>query len=637
MKRLIFTIFVFSLAGIIGISSNCFPANSDGERAENSLVKRADTLNNQLPLKIVPFNLEIISPANGIQFYRNGIVFLSHTKVEDRMISDHVSFGTLGTYYTDPLDTILRENHVFSYNDPFAVPTEAMTFNRDYTLMFYAKRTKSSESEKIYQAGYESGRGGKSEWVSKKDPLSFCNDNSTYTHPALSLSGDLMVFASNRRGSSGGLDLYVTHKSGDSWSSPENLGKSVNTPGNELFPFLDSDNNLYFSSDGHKGIGGYDLYYSKYNGKYWDKPVNLTSFFNTADDELTLKINPVNPTMAFMSVRKTSGSKLLRLFKITFSDPYSLNRFTHLSNAMRFIAGADVTPFETTGGSSTAVAQTSLPQAETGKPDLKQQPAGQPASQAARQGTSGSKTEPAERTDYTTEKPATPVSSKPETVTDEAAAKPSSSEMVVFRVQFLSSAKPRGSFSMTIDGNTYNSFEYFLNGSYRSCVGEFASVNEAREFQRIMNQGNYPDAFVVAFRNNERITDLRSVIAEQPSAETVRKEAATAGATTRPAAKESVEVPGPAQSQALTEGVVYRVQLSSYSGSKGSQDITIGGTTYRSFEYLYNGLYRLCVGEFGNLALAREALKVIKQEGYSDAFVVAFINNQRSLDPYLFR
>src|SRR5690606_4094967 len=152
------------------------------------------------------------------------------------------------------------------------------------------------------------------------------------------------------------------------------------------------------------GLGGYDLYYSKYNGKYWDKPVNLTSFFNTADDELTLKINPVNPTMAFISVRKISESKLLRLFRITFSDPYSLNRFTNVSNAMRFVAGADVTPFETAEGSSAAVAQTSLPRTETGQPDLKQQTAGQPASQATRQGTSGSTSKPAERADYTPEK-----------------------------------------------------------------------------------------------------------------------------------------------------------------------------------------------------------------------------------------
>lgn len=209
--------------------------------------------------------------------------------------------------------------------------------------------------------------------------------------------------------------------------------------------------------------------------------------------------------------------------------------------------------------------------------------------------------------------------------------------MVVFRVQFLSSAKPRGSFNLTIGGNIYNSFEYFLNGSYRSCVGEFSTISEAREFQQIMNQGNYPDAFVVAFRNNERVTDLRSLTQIQPPAETQQKVVEGPVVAQKPAVKESVEVPGPAQSQALTEGVVYRVQLSSYSGSKGSRDITIGGTTYRSFEYLFNGLYRLCVGEFGNLAQAREALKVIKQEGYPDAFIVAFINNQRSLDPYLFR
>lgn len=636
MKRLILTLFVFKLAGFFAIWSNCFPAKGERDVAVSSSVHKTDTLNKPLPLKIVPFNLEIIPPSNGIQFYRNGIIFLSHTKAEDRMISEHVSFGTLGTYYTDPLDTILRENHVFSSNDPFAVPSEAMTFNRDYTLMFYAKRTKGSDSEKIYQADYVSGRGGKSEWISRKDPLSFCNDNSTYTHPALSPSGEFLVFASNKRGSSGGLDLYVTHKTGDSWSSPENLGKSVNTSGNELFPFLDNENNLYFSSDGHKGIGGYDLYYSRYNGKYWDKPVNLTSFINTTDDELTIKINPVNPTIGFMSVRKNTGSKLLKLFKITFSDQYSLNRFAHLSNALKFVAGVDFTRFEIPGGESSTVAQTNLTQAETGKPYLKQ-PSGKAASQAAEPGIPGSTIKTADKTEASTEKPATPESSKPGNVTALAEDKSPSSDMVIFRVQFLSSAKPRGSFIVKIGNNSYNSFEYFLNGSYRSCLGEFSSLDEAREFQKIMNQDNYPDAFVVAFRNNERVTDLRSLAQAQPQPDNRQRILAATGAAERSAVKESVEVPGPAQSQALTNGVVYRVQLSSYSGSKGSRDITIGGTTYKSFEYFFNGLYRMCVGEFGNLAQAREALKIIKQEGYPDAFVVAFVNNQRSLDPFLFR
>jgi len=632
MKRILLTAFTLFLTGIISYNGTGIPAGIKSAGPENYVVQ--DTLNNVPPIKMVRFNLDIIPPSKGIQFYKNGIVFLSHTKVEDRMISDHVSFGTLGTYYTNHTDTIQRENYVFSHNDPFAVPTESMTFNHDYTLMFYAKRTRGNDPEKIYQADYETGRGGRSEWVSHKKPLDFCDDNSTYTHPALSQSGDMLVFASNRRGSSGGLDLYLTHKTGNSWSSPENLGKYINTPGNELFPFLDNENNLYFSSDGHKGIGGYDLYFSKYNGKYWDKPVNLTGAVNTTADELAFRINPVDPTVAFLSVRQESDNASLKLYKITFADKYSLKRFSDISRAMRNIAGADIAPFITTGEESTEVKQTDQLQAKTQKPDQAPEKKDQVVAPEAGKEAGAAIAKLPEKIQDETEKPVPPA-----VVSDIAANQPLPDDLIVFRVQFLSSVKSRGSFDVQIGGKSYKSFEYFYNGSYRSCAGEFGSLNEARDFQKIMNREKYPEAFVVAFKNNERITDLRSVTSTRTTAESGQKPITAVPAETdyRPGEPAADVAAGQKLTQPGIENVVYRIQLSSYSEPRNPQNITIGGITYKSFEYFYNGLYRLCAGEFESNARAREALKTIKQEGYADAFVVAFKNNQRSLDPSLFR
>ncbi len=628
MKRILLTVFAFSLAWILAFASTVIPSDRKGTGPENHGAQ--DTLHENLHLKMVPFNLEIIPPSKGIQFYKNGIVFLSHSKVEDKMISDHVSFGTPGTYYTSHTDTIQRENYAFSHNDPFAVPAESMTFNHDYTLMFYAKRSRGNDPEKIYQADYESGKGGRSEWISQKKPLSFCDDNSTYTHPAISQSGDMLVFASNRRGSSGGLDLYVTRNTAGSWSSPENLGKYINTPGNELFPFLDKENNLYFSSDGHKGIGGYDLYFSRYNGKYWDKPVNLTPAVNTTDDELALRINPVDPTMAFMSVRKESDKVSLKLYKITFADQYSLNRFGDLSKALSFIAGSGITPFKPAREESKAVPQTGLLLTKAEKPDIRQEKKEQPVSPEPGKETGVAVALLPEKTQNDVEKPAAAAA-----VPAMPANQPPPDDRVVFRVQFLSSPKSMGSFDVTTGGNSYKSFEYFYNGSYRSCAGEFSVLNEARDFQRIMNREKYPDAFVVAFKNNERIDDLRSVTSTRTTAESGQK--TVPSKTARIEAPEKETVATGAAPQSVTGNVVYRIQLLSYSATRDQHDITIGGTTYKSFEYQHNGLYRLCAGEFGTNAQAREALKLIKQEGYPDAFVVAFINNQRSMDPSLFR
>ncbi len=64
-------------------------------------------------------------------------------------------------------------------------------------------------------------------------------------------------------GGFGGTDIYVVEFKDGQWSSPVNMGKEINTEGNEMFPFVDENSNLYFSSDGHEGLGGLDLFYAE--------------------------------------------------------------------------------------------------------------------------------------------------------------------------------------------------------------------------------------------------------------------------------------------------------------------------------------------------------------------------------------
>jgi outer membrane protein OmpA-like peptidoglycan-associated protein len=103
-----------------------------------------------------------------------------------------------------------------------------------------------------------------------------------------------IIFASNRPGGYGGVDLYVTRKKSDgSWGLPENLGPEINTKENELTPFLHSDSKtLYFSSKGHKGLGGYDIFMAKQDetGK-WSKPKNIGSPINSANDDVSFFVS----------------------------------------------------------------------------------------------------------------------------------------------------------------------------------------------------------------------------------------------------------------------------------------------------------------------------------------------------------
>ncbi len=89
-------------------------------------------------------------------------------------------------------------------------------------------------------------------------------DSAKYSdmHPAVNKKGTLMVFSSNRPGGKGEYDLFFSQRKSVSerWSSPRPLSANINTPGNEVFPYLSADGNLYFSSDGLPGFGGLDIY-----------------------------------------------------------------------------------------------------------------------------------------------------------------------------------------------------------------------------------------------------------------------------------------------------------------------------------------------------------------------------------------
>ena len=83
--------------------------------------------------------------------------------------------------------------------------------------------------------------------------------------------------------------------------------------------------------------------------------------------------------------------------------------------------------------------------------------------------------------------------------------------------------------------------------------------------------------------------------------------------------------------------VIYRVQFDSNAEPKGSYEIKSGGRVYMTYEYLYNGLYRICAGEFSTLSQATNLQNALRKEGYPQAFVVAFKNNERSFDMSLFK
>jgi outer membrane protein OmpA-like peptidoglycan-associated protein len=110
------------------------------------------------------------------------------------------------------------------------------------------------------------------------------------SQPSIASDGKTLYFASDRKGGRGGVDLYVTVKdlATGVWSKPENLGSVINTNADEKSAFIHSDfQTLYFSSDGHPGVGGFDIFFSKKgdDGK-WSEPKNIGIPINTNRDDL---------------------------------------------------------------------------------------------------------------------------------------------------------------------------------------------------------------------------------------------------------------------------------------------------------------------------------------------------------------
>lgn len=112
------------------------------------------------------------------------------------------------------------------------------------------------------------------------------------SQPSITPDGQYLYFASNRAGGQGGTDIWYCRRlpNGD-WSRAENLGPSVNTPGNEKCPFIHADGKtLYFASDGWQGFGGYDTYFINLNDTYLQRPTNLGLPINSEDDDICLGV-----------------------------------------------------------------------------------------------------------------------------------------------------------------------------------------------------------------------------------------------------------------------------------------------------------------------------------------------------------
>ena len=174
-----------------------------------------------------------------------------------------------------------------SVNDRFhdGVPT----FSKGGREMIFTRNnTRRKSSEGLWDLQLYSSKRTSEGW-SKSEPLNINDREYASAHPALSADNKRLYFASNRPGGYGGMDIYVSRRVGSVWQTPENLGPIVNSAGNEVFPYVDEDDHLYYSSDGHRGLGGLDLFVAQKSDRYdessWSLRENLGTPINSRKDD----------------------------------------------------------------------------------------------------------------------------------------------------------------------------------------------------------------------------------------------------------------------------------------------------------------------------------------------------------------
>ncbi len=159
-------------------------------------------------------------------------------------------------------------------------------------------------------------------------------DSLSCGHPTLNKKGDAMIFAADLPNGFGGKDLWITQydKKEKAWATPVNLGPSINTVGDEVFPHLDEDNNLYFSSNGLVGLGGLDLYkaLAAEEENSWQSPELLPAPLNSARDDFGILLE--DKDRGFLTSNRSGGKGMddlysfnLKQIKIT-SECYVINQ-----------------------------------------------------------------------------------------------------------------------------------------------------------------------------------------------------------------------------------------------------------------------------------------------------------------------
>jgi len=221
------------------------------------------------------------------------------------------------------------------------------TFSADFKEIYFTRnnyvKSKTQKSAdkivklEVFKASYNETD---NKWVDIT-ALPFNNKEFNIAHPSLSRDGKKLYFISDMPGGKGETDIYVSTKDGNNWGAPVNLGKEINTPGKEMFPFIADDGTLYFSSDGRMGLGGLDIYVASYNNGQWGNVENLGAPINSNKDDFGYVMNEEGK-LGYISSNRDGGMGEDDIYAFTRDPKQCIEGFVYNAKTNERIDGAKI-------------------------------------------------------------------------------------------------------------------------------------------------------------------------------------------------------------------------------------------------------------------------------------------------------
>ena len=270
--------------------------------------------------------------------YNEKIVYTSNQ--EGKLLityADDANRNLFSIFVTEPADSniysppkLFSRDLVSKYNDG------PVSFHQDGELLVYSRNLE--KDRKVRKSGDRKQNLGlffavlnKGKWIPTTE-FKFNNPGYSVTTPCFSPDGKYLYFASDMPGGYGGTDIYRSKADSAAWGDPENLGAAINTAGNEICPFITAEGRLFFSSDGHSGLGSKDIFYAASTGPGWSDPVHLEAPINSVADDFGL-ITDQEITHGYFSSDRNGTDDI---FRFSTRVPLLLNCDTMRMNSYCF-------------------------------------------------------------------------------------------------------------------------------------------------------------------------------------------------------------------------------------------------------------------------------------------------------------